>query len=177
MQRALLGCVTCLTLVFACRPQSSDAGLPHRAPLAEIRDLKGSAIRVSASLAPAADGAAGPARVLISVANSSGELLVLGTGGERHDWVKSYTLNSPDRSVGGGGSTVPATRDGDRICPAPEYVLLVPPGSGVSRLQELEMPELNHPESLTLTIHILVYPASLQCGAATVIEQTIKVSL
>jgi hypothetical protein len=64
------------------------------------------------------------------------------------------------------------------VCPSAPFTLIVPGNQSVSRIQAIGHPRPGtRPTSLTIGLRIVVFPSSLECGPASVLERSVEVSL
>jgi hypothetical protein len=122
------------------------------------------------------DAGAPRLRILLTVKNTSSERLVLGTGGERDDWIPLYIAGRDAGNAGSSRGSSDRAREGRAVCPPSEWVVVVPSGGSISRIQEIDLSAIGGvADRVTLEVRILTFPASLRCGPAHFIERTVHV--
>jgi hypothetical protein len=130
-------------------------------------------------LMPPKDGIQGqPIHILVGIRNTSREPLAFVVEPGTEGWIKStsYQLESSkdeDRGIAGGtqGGAAHALQPGQRWCPSGQELLLLPPGSRLYRMHEIELdPRLVGKVLLEVKVRLIKADPSLACGPAEFLE-------
>jgi hypothetical protein len=141
------------------------------APATQLDSLP---IRVSAGAIPGLTKT-GMRIVLVAVTNLTSKPIAMGLPGPE-DWVTVYSIEGTDHRAAVASNWVTDTpRDGDTVCPTPESVVIVAPGSTVSCPQRISENGVGPATRATLSVEVRLYDPELRCAPLRVIERSVTV--
>lgn len=126
--------------------------------------------------------AAAPVRIYAGLRNLGKADLAFVARPEGLEWITySFSTISADGRggvIGGVARGGERFKEGERFCPGPTGVLLLPPGSSILKSHELDLPsDLTGKISLEITVRLLEVDRNLACAPAKFFEATTTKSI